>query len=430
MRICTTYCSASPLREGSEMHEIRLDAFAKIPDGLTENDLITMCGKDISLIPKNFKGLVDTAETDIPMGFRRIRSIHNFEITPEADDIVKMLSIGDQEISKGAFMASSFRDLHSIYRASVKLQRKHVILGMGNTGSVTRIRQNILKNEFTFGYADRPTAPGQFSSDEMERFGDDCVIVGITGNPLDHSLSPKMQNAAIAKSGINGTYLRFDSPDVENIDDVIREYDIRGMNVTIPFKQDVIIHMDSLSQRCKEIGAVNTIINNNGKLHGENTDVVGIMHAVNLVDGDVKGQRALIMGSGGAARAAAFAFREMGCEVSICGRNAGTVERICHDFGVDNDDHTGNKDIVVNCTPIGLVEGEYPADIRGMKKDVKVFDMVYGRETPLTSMADKIGCRIVDGGDMLVGQGAESFRLWFGKEPDMKVMKETIRCTE
>ena len=426
MRVCTTYSSESPLRKGSVMHEIRLDAFSKIPEGLTENDLITLCGKDISSVPKGFKGLVDTAEADVRTDLRRIRSIHNFEKTPEADEIVAMLSKGDQEISKGAFLARSFRDLHSIYRASLKLNRKHVLLGMGNTGAVTRIRQTVLGNEFTFGYADRPTAPGQFSSDEMESFGDDCIIVGITGNPLDHSLSPAMQNAAIKNVGINGVYLRFDSPDLENADDVIREYGIRGMNVTIPFKQDIMQLMDSLSQRCREIGAVNTVINDGGRLHGENTDVDGIAYAVRKVDDDTKDKKALILGSGGAARAAAYAFREMGCDVSICGRNQGTVERICHDFGLEHDDRVDDKDIVINCTPIGLVDGEYPADIRKLKSDAEVFDMVYGRDTPLVVRARNLGCRMIDGKDMLVGQGAESFRLWFGKEPGMKIMEKAI----
>ena len=403
MRVCTTYSSESPLRKGSVMHEIRLDAFSRIPEGLTENDLITLCDKDISSVPKGFKGLVDTAEANIRTDLRRIRSIHNYEQTPEADEIVAMLSKGDQEISKGAFLARSFRDLHSIYRASLKLNRKHVLLGMGNTGAVTRIRQTVLGNEFTFGYADRPTAPGQFSSDEMESFGDDCIIVGI-----------------------NGVYLRFDSPDLENADDVIREYGIRGMNVTIPFKQDFMQQMDSLSQRSREIGAVNTVINDGGRLHGENTDVDGIAYAVRKVDDDTKDKKALILGSGGAARAAAYAFREMGCDVSICGRNQDTVERICHDFGLEHDDRVDDKDIVINCTPIGLVDGEYPADIRKLKSDAEVFDMVYGRDTPLVVRARNSGCRMIDGKDMLVGQGAESFRLWFGKEPGMKIMEKAI----
>ena len=188
--------------------------------------------------------VVDVGDSQVKTGFRKIRSIHDFKRTPGAGEIVKMLSEGDQEISKGAFLASSFSDLHSIFTASKELGRKHVLLGMGEMGEITRIRQRILGNEFTFGYHGESTAPGQFSADEMESFGDDCQIAGVTGHPLQHSKSPVMQNAAIKKAGINAVYLRFDSPTLENVCDVIREYEIRGMNVTIPYKQDIFRLLD------------------------------------------------------------------------------------------------------------------------------------------------------------------------------------------
>ena len=201
MRVCTTYGSDVPLRSGAEMHEIRLDVFGKIPEGIGKDDVITLCGKDISNVPDSFRGLVDVGDSTFKTGFRKIRSIHDFERTPDVDSIVRLLSEGDQEISKGAFKASSFSDLHAIYKASKRLGRKHVLLGMGEIGEVTRIRQKILGNEFTFGYHGESTAPGQFSADEMQSFGDDCMIAGVTGHPLQHSKSPAMQNAAIRAAG-------------------------------------------------------------------------------------------------------------------------------------------------------------------------------------------------------------------------------------
>ena len=184
MKVCTTYGTDVPLRKGADMHEIRLDVFSKVPGGIGESDVITLCGKDISNVPDGFRGLVDVGDSLIETGFRKIRSIHDFDKTPDAGEIVKMLSEGDQEISKGAFMASSFSDIHSIYTASKEIGRKHVLLGMGEMGEITRIRQSILGNEFTFGYHGESTAPGQFSVDEMESFGDDCQIAGVTGHPL------------------------------------------------------------------------------------------------------------------------------------------------------------------------------------------------------------------------------------------------------
>ena len=412
MKVCTTYGSAVPLKRDAEMHEIRLDVFDRIPEGDDRDFLLTLCGNDISSVPDGFRGLVDVGDRDIETGYRKIRSIHDFDRTPSADEIVSMLSEGDQEISKGAFKASSLKDLCSILEASKRLDRKHVLLGMGQIGEVTRIRQKILGNEFTFGFEGVSTAPGQLSADRMNELGDDCQLVGITGHPLSHTKSPAMQDAAMRSAGINGKYLVFDSPDLMGLEEVIRGYDIRGLNVTIPYKQEVMQHLDSISGPAEKVGAVNTIINDNGRLIGDNTDVIGIEYA--LLDVPLRDRKALIMGSGGAARAAAYALDSLGCRLSVSGRNKETVASVCDEFGCEP--HTGDVkgfDIIVNCTPIGLVEGDYPSDISALTKEQTVFDMVYGRETGLTSKAKAAGCRLVDGKEMLVGQGAASFRMWF-----------------
>ena len=428
MRVCSTYGKAAPLSRDHPMNEIRLDVFESIPDGTDEDTLITLAGENISKVPSDFPGLVDVGEAMPGPGFRTIRSFHDFQSTPSAEGIVKLLSDGEQEISKGAFAASSFTDLHSIFEASRRIGRKHVILGMGDTGVVTRIRQRILGNEFTFGYVGVPTAPGQLSADALEGLGDDCRIVGITGDPVTHSKSPQMQNAAMAAAGINGIYLRFGSPDLAHMRDVILEYDISGMNVTIPHKQEAMHQMDSVSKTAETVGAMNTIVNKDGWLVGENTDVDGITSAFS--DLDIGGKSVLIMGSGGAARAAAFAFTEMECETYVIGRNAVTVDSICRDLGTEkaSDPSALRYDVIVNCTPIGMyTEGRYPADVSSLRKDQIVFDMVYGTSTPLLTAAARAGCLSFDGSDMLVGQGAASFRHWFGTEPDRRVMKEALR---
>ncbi len=427
MRICTTYGTEVPLRKGADMNEIRLDVFSTVPDGIGESDIITLCGKDISNVPASFSGLVDVGNSTKRIPFRKIRSRHDYEGTPDPESIIRMLSEGDQEISKGAFMARSFTDLHSIFQASKLIGKKHVLLGMGELGEVTRLRQEILGNEFTFGYSDKPTAAGQFPTDVMGSLGDDCSIVGVTGHPLHHTKSPIMQNAAIKAAGINAIYLKFDSPSLDNICDVIREYAIRGMNVTIPYKQDIFKILDRVSDTCYEVGAVNTITNSDGVLTGDNTDVEGIKFAFRKKGKDPKDGKVLILGSGGAARAAAFAFTSMGCRLSIAGRNANTVGEISKDFGAEiHDSSVKDYDIIVNCTPIGIVDGQYPTDLTDVHSGQIIFDMVYERETPILKIAKAKGCGIVDGADMLVGQGAVSFEMWFAKEPDTEVMRRAL----
>lgn len=426
MRVCSTYGSAVPLEIRAEMQEIRLDTFNDVPNGLDENSVITLCGRSISDVPDSFKGLVDVGYNNVCTTHRMIKSLHDFDKTPNSNEIVDLLKDGEQEISKGAFKADSFRDLASVLDASRSLDRKHVLLCMGDIGRITRLRQNILRNEFTFGYVGMPTASGQFSYEELRRLGDDCTVVGIIGDPLDQSKSPAMQNAAMSAAGINGIYLPFESKDLDRAEDVIRGYDIRGVNVTIPFKQKIMDHIDSVSVTAEKVGAVNTIINDNGRLIGDNTDVLGISDALN--GSCTEDDRVLIMGSGGAARAAAYTFMNIGCETSIAGRNNRTVKDICNDFGTSEfNGDVGSYDFIVNCTPIGLIEGRYPIDIRCLDHEQTVFDMVYGVCTPLISFAKILGCRIIDGQDMLVGQGAASFRSWFGKEPDRDVMRGALR---
>lgn len=426
MRVCAAFGRPTDLRP--PMGEYRLDVFGTAPEGLGEDDVLTLCGHPVSEIPDGFKGLVDNGETVVP-GFRCIRSVHDFERTPDAESIVRMLSDGDQEVSKGAYMVHSLEDLHSIFAASKALDRKHLILGMGELGAVTRIRQTLLGNEFTFGYIGEPTAPGQFSAEEMERLGDDCHVMGILGHPLGHSLSPVMQSAAMGSAGINGIYLRFDTPSLECLGDVVREYRIRGMNVTIPYKRDVIPHLDSVSDSADSVGAVNTIVNDDGRLTGHNTDVDGIIHSFVRAGTPMKGMDVLLIGSGGAARAAARACTVCGCNGTVIARNRTTSEDMCRDFGLGRTDcpDVSGYDAVINCTPIGMDgDSPYPADLGTLQEGQTVLDMVYNRRTLLVSEAERRGCRIASGLEMLIGQGAESFRLWFGREPDTDAMRRAV----
>lgn len=426
MKVCATYRTSSDYDGRGGCREYRLDAFESIPK-TDDETVITLCGKDLSYVPKGFTGLVDVGDDDIQSEFRRIVSHHDFERTPDATEIVSILDANTAEVTKGAFTVGSFKDLKSILDASKALDRKHVLLGMGETGTVTRLRQGTLRNEFTFGYVGEPTAPGQLSADDMEALGDDCTIVGVTGTPLAHSLSPRMQNTAIMTAGLNAIYLKFPSESVECLKDVMIGYDIRGMNVTIPHKTAVMEEMDSISRTADAIGAVNTVINRDGTLIGDNTDSKGVEFAFRNNVPDV-GSKVLIMGSGGAARAATHAMIGMGCEVTIAGRNEGTVNGIVKDFSVSGTSKadTSAYDIIINCTPIGMgSDGTYPATLT-LNEGQVVFDAVYNKITPLVHLAHGSGCTVLHGKDMLIGQGAESFRLWFDTDASTDAMRKAI----
>ena len=430
MRVCATYGSVPGERSDAPMEEFRLDVFDELPGDIGRDDIIALCGRDASLVPEGFEGLVDAEESEGGIPFRRIRSVHDFERTPEADAIAEMLSVGGQEISKLACRADSFSDLHRIYLASEKASRRHVLIGMGEIGTVTRLRPEVLGNEFTFGYVGEPTAPGQLPADEMMRLGDGCTVVGVTGNPLGHTRSPAMQNAAISQAGIAGICLRFPSPDLGHFADAVREYRIRGMNVTMPYKEEVMGQLDRIDAHATEAGAVNTVVNDGGRLTGYSTDGYGVEFAFSEAGRPLEDHpKVLVFGSGGAARSAVYAAMGSGCETCVLGRNAEAVKRICSNAGAEvaGDRSVEGYDAVINCTPVGMGgDSGYMFGLDGLREGQTVMDCVYSRKTALVRAAESKGCRIASGLDMLVGQGARSFELWFGKGPDTRAMRGAI----
>lgn len=435
MKICASISGIADLNrvDDADMVEIRLDLLGSVPKVKDKELLVTFRTPfDKSVLPEGYSGMIDVGEEERPdTDLKVIASYHDYEKTPNSERIRSILNSQDSDISKAAFKVNTLRDLVSISDAAKGYPKKHVILGMGPMGTVTRIRQKLLGNEFTFGYVGEPTAPGQLSVSEMASLGDDCMILGILGNPLSKSKSPVMQNAALKASGINGIYLPFETKDLDCVEEVIRSYEIRGMNVTIPHKQAIMDHLDAVDDNASSIGAVNTVVNDGGKLIGYNTDVEGISKALSVAGIVPKGMRVLIMGSGGAAKACAHRLSSC-CDITITGRNRSTGEELAKEFGASY--RPGDSvsvrmyDLIVNCTPVGMYsDGPYPVNISAVDRSQAVFDMVYGTETPLVKHAKELGCKIAYGADMLAGQGTASFALWTGIQNTFDIMRSELK---
>ena len=434
MRVCASLSNASDMDAAmaADMVEVRLDLLGSVPDTRGKDTLVTFRDPvDLSVLPEGFSGIIDIGEQKRPeTDLTVVGSYHDYDATPDADGIVSRLSGMDADIRKGAFRVNRMADLASILDASKRIGGRHVLLGMGALGAVTRIRQDILGNEFSFGYIGEPTAPGQFSVGEMLDLGDGCMVLGILGNPLGKSRSPAMQNAALRANGIRGVYLPFETPDLERAGDVIRGYGIRGANVTIPYKQGIMEHLDRIDPAAERIGAVNTVVNDDGVLTGYNTDVVGIGIALDRAGIDVTDRRVAVMGSGGAARACMQYLDEHGCSVTVAARNEESGTALAREFGQTYRRPSSVSprmyDLIVNCTPVGMYsDGPYPIGLEAIDHGVAVFDMVYG-PTPLTRKAEEAGCRVAYGADMLAGQGAASFELWTGVRDSIDVMRREL----
>ncbi len=435
MRVCASLSGVSDLELAgdADMVEVRLDLLGSVPDTGGKDTLVTFRGPiDLSVLPEGFSGTIDIGEEPRPeTDLTVVASHHDYTSTPDAERIASVLNGMDADIRKGAFQVNSFRDLMSIRDAASSVRGRHVILGMGPLGAVTRIRQRLLGNEFTFGYVGEPTAPGQFSVGTMRSLGDDCIVLGILGDPLGKSKSPAMHNAALRMAGIDGIYIPFESGDLEQVEDVIRGYDIRGVNVTIPHKQAIMDHLDRVDRDASAIGAVNTVVNDGGRLTGYNTDVVGIDRALQAAGVEAEDSRVLVLGYGGAARACVHYMNCRNCDVTITGRNPDKGGELAKEFGATfrSPDSVSLRmyDIVVNCTPVGMYsDGPYPVNIDYLDHAQAVFDMVYGPETPLVARAREKGCRVASGADMLAGQGDASFRLWTGVKDSFDVMRKEL----
>lgn len=271
-------------------------------------------------------------------------------------------------------------------------------------------------------------------------------IVGIFGDPVAHSLSPLMQNAALQAAGIDAVYVPFHVTPAQLHDAVqaIRPLGILGVNLTIPHKEQACALVDELDPAAALIGAVNTIVQRNGRLIGFNTDGLGLLRALREELGLVlPGKRVLVMGAGGAARAAVVALAQAGVAwIGVANRTheravellaalppkfKGTAFAVVPLAGLP-ELSAGPVDLLVNSTSVGL-QGEVlalPLE-QCMCPDGAVYDMTYGYEpTPLVSLARTIGLAAADGLGMLAGQGEEAFRLWFETPAPSGVMRAAI----
>jgi len=258
-------------------------------------------------------------------------------------------------------------------------------------------------------------------------------LYGIIGNPVGHSLSPIMHNAAFSQKGINAIFMAFETRDLDACIKGMKGLGIKGMGVTIPYKTDVIPLLDEVDNLAGRIGAANTIINRDGRLFGYNTDGIGALKALEERM-ELSGKSCIIIGAGGAARAIAYVLREKGIELTVANRSVERGKSLCRALGcrlINLEELLREKtDILINTTPVGMAPGYGSCLVpeQALRDDMVVMDIVYNPiETRLLAMARSRGCTTINGLAMFVYQGAEQFRLWTGLEPPIDIMKKAVK---
>ena len=268
-----------------------------------------------------------------------------------------------------------------------------------------------------------------------------CVI----GHPIEHSMSPLMHNAVIRELKLNYIYLAFNihPPNLNRAVEGFRAFDIKGVNITIPFKQKIMKYLDEIDPIAQRIGAVNAIKNNDGYLIGRNTDAEGGMKALSNAGYTISGNNILLLGAGGAARALAFIIAEDVNKMVIANRTEKRAVKLANEikknFGINVEgknnsngvlkEESKKADILINTTPIGMYPNvdKSPISAEFLHEDLIVYDVVYNPiNTKLIKNASEKGCKTIGGLDMLVNQGALAFEWWTNKKPNVNLMKNKI----
>ena len=263
-------------------------------------------------------------------------------------------------------------------------------------------------------------------------------VAAVIGDPVAHSLSPALHNAAFAALGLDWVYLAFHvrAGEARTAIKGARALGIDGLNVTMPHKSDAARAVDRLSPTAKALGAVNTVVLEHDRLFGDSTDGDGFVSALRVDEGvDPAGRRFLVLGAGGAARAVVRAVAEAGAaEVVVVARRAergGSCAKLAGSVGrTGSADEAATADVIVNATPIGMGEivamdgsPQLPVDPERLAPGQLVVDLVYDPlVTPLVAAARAKGVTAVNGIGMLIHQAARSFRLWTGEEAPLEVM--------
>jgi len=371
---------------------------------------------------------------------KSLKDIYGKCIRPGVD-IVKIVTFANKQEDNLAVL--------SLIPYSRNKNQKIIAFCMGEQGKTSRITAPMMGSYLSFASLNRgaASAPGQLTIDEMEQVmkiaaGDsyeralsapsEIQIFGLFGNPVKQSLSPLMHDAALRVMKREGRYLPFCVHDLASAVNGIRGMGIRGISVTIPFKVSIMEHLDEVDEDAVAIGAVNTVVNQNGRLMGFNTDWIGLVQSLKEAM-DINGKVFAILGAGGTARAAVFGIRREGGIPIIINRSLERGKAMAQELGCSfyllDEINRVTADCLINTTPVGMMPDfeKSPVNKKNLGKYRCVMDVIYNPlKTKLIEDAEDAGCIAIGGIDMFVHQGAEQIKLWTGQEPPRECMKQVV----
>jgi 3-dehydroquinate dehydratase/shikimate dehydrogenase len=349
-------------------------------------------------------------------------------------------------VAKVAVMATDIRDNLRLFDAMRRSPLPTIGIAIGELGVISRVLAPRFGGFLTFASlaTGRESAPGQLTAAEMratyrfDRIGPETAIYGLIADPVAHSMSPAIHNAAFDHVGLDAVYALFkvESDPVGFVRD-FEALGVRGYSVSIPHKEAVLPAVDESEPLVKRIGALNTIVFRGGRRFGYNTDYSGALQALeDAVGGEtpLRGRRVAILGAGGAARALVFGALDRGARVTILNRTHDRAARLAEEAGCEAHPLADfaslpPPDVLINTTSVGMWPevDDTPVPASNLSPGTFVYDCVFNPlDTRLLREARERGCRTLNGVDWFIGQGAAQFELWTGRPAPREVMRRAM----
>ena len=378
---------------------------------------------------------------------RLLISAHDFRRTPpNLAALVRRLDRFGGDAIKIATACKSLADTRRLLALAGR-RRDVVVVPMGDDAVAARVLALRQGSALAYASVTQATAPGQVSLDTLQtvyRLGrrsgassrrptHATRVYGVIGDPIGHSLSPLMHNAAFAARKIDATLLPFHVRRLREFLASVEPLGIAGFGVTLPHKQSILRYLDDCDPLAAQVGAVNTVVvRRGGRLSGYNTDYVGVLRAIESRV-PLRGSRVLLIGAGGAARAAAFALAHAGAAVAICARRPAQAEALARAVsGSVVERHSLPREsfeVIVNCTPVGMHPGGgSPLEARELNCRV-VMDLIYRpRLTELLRRARRRGIEVISGAEMFLAQGVAQWEIWNGGRAPQAAMRRVVNA--
>ncbi|MGC2162308.1 MAG: shikimate dehydrogenase [Silvibacterium sp.] len=378
-------------------------------------------------------------------GAALIISHHNFEATKDLDGIFERIRPFEPEFIKVVSTAKHLADNVTMMRFLERTRDLASVVGivMGDQGIISRVLGLRAGSAFTFAAATvgEETGPGQIAARTLEetyridQLDAATKVYGVAGNPIKHSLSPLMMNTAFRRETVNGVFLALQTSKLTDLLTLVREVPISGLAVTMPLKEEILKHLERTDPLSKKVGACNTVVRSQeGKLYGFNTDVAAVIRPLERRL-PLKDAKILVMGAGGAARAAVFGLKDKGAEVFVMNRTSEAGQKLARQAKAKNFKREQlaktNFDVIINATPSGMLGVKPQCLLEPKELNARlVFDLVYNPlETPLIRMAREKGLPVITGVEMFVHQGARQFEIWTGKPaPEEEMLRVVVHA--